>query len=173
MISELLYDNNIASLRYDKRGIGASDTSESGLTFDMYINDAVEWISYLKHDKRISSIIIIGHSEGSLIGIIAAEHADVQKFVSLCGAGEPIYLTIARQLKNTNFTMETLTRSTAIMDSLKEGYLVKLGQELNMLFRPSVQPYMISWFKYDPCKEISQLAIPVLIVEGTMICRLP
>ena len=39
--------------------------------------------------------------------------------------------------------------------------------ELNFLFRPSVQPYLISWLRYDPSKEISKLRIPVLIVQGT------
>ena len=38
---------------------------------------------------------------------------------------------------------------------------------LNSLFRPSVQPYLISWIKYDPPKEIAKLKIPVLIVQGT------
>ncbi|MGA7720370.1 MAG: alpha/beta hydrolase [Ignavibacteriaceae bacterium] len=169
MISELLYDNNIASLRYDKRDIGASDkVNESDLTFDTYVNDAVEWVKYLKNDKRFSKIFIIGHSEGALIGMVASERVNIGKYASLCGMGEPAYLTIKRQLKSTNYPKETLNRSTEIMDSLKNGYLVKnVGQELNMLFRPGIQPYMISWFKYDPCKEISKLIIPVLIVEGT------
>ena len=38
---------------------------------------------------------------------------------------------------------------------------------LYSLFRPSVQPYMISWFKYDPQKEIAKLDIPILIIQGT------
>ncbi|MCJ7811753.1 alpha/beta hydrolase, partial [bacterium] len=38
---------------------------------------------------------------------------------------------------------------------------------LNSLLRPSVQPYLISWFKYDPQKEIAKLEIPVLIIQGT------
>ena len=44
-----MYKNGVASLRYDKRGIGASDkVNESELTFDTYINDAVEWVKFLK-----------------------------------------------------------------------------------------------------------------------------
>ncbi len=35
------------------------------------------------------------------------------------------------------------------------------------LFRPSVQPYIISWFKYNPQEEIKKLQIPVLIIPGT------
>ena len=169
MISELLYNNNIASLRYDKRGIGASDkVDESGLTFDTYINDAVEWVRYLKNDKRFSKIIIIGHSEGSLIGMIAAERAGIDKYISLCGAGEPIYLTLERQFKDSKMREGTYNYCAAVIDSLRAGHqVVNIDPDLSAYFRPSVQPYLISWFKYDPSKEISKLTIPVLIVEGT------
>jgi surfactin synthase thioesterase subunit len=37
---------------------------------------------------------------------------------------------------------------------------------LMSLFRPSVQPYLISWFRYDPAAEIAKLNVPVLIVQG-------
>jgi hypothetical protein len=169
MISELLYNNNIASLRYDKRGIGASDkVDESGLTFDTYIKDAVEWTKYLKNDKRFSKIIIIGHSEGALIGMIAAEQAGIDKYVSLCGPGEPVYLTLERQFKDSKMKQETYNYCAAIIDSLRAGHQVNnIDPDLSSYFRPSVQPYLISWFKYDPSKEISKLTIPVLIVEGT------
>src|SRR5262249_42520800 len=39
--------------------------------------------------------------------------------------------------------------------------------ELNVLFRPSVQPYMLTWLKYDPAKEIGTLEVPILVVQGT------
>jgi pimeloyl-ACP methyl ester carboxylesterase len=40
-------------------------------------------------------------------------------------------------------------------------------KELAALFRPSVQGFLISEFKYDPAKEIAKLEMPVLIVQGT------
>ncbi|HKE36190.1 MAG TPA: hypothetical protein VKB39_02070, partial [Candidatus Baltobacteraceae bacterium] len=39
--------------------------------------------------------------------------------------------------------------------------------ELAGLFRPSVQPFVISYMKYDPAKEIAKLSLPVTIVQGT------
>jgi fermentation-respiration switch protein FrsA (DUF1100 family) len=51
---------------------------------------------------------------------------------------------------------------------LKSGKTVDdVPQSLSMLYRPSVQPYLISWFRYDPAAEIAKLTIPVLIVQGT------
>ena len=169
MIAELLMKNGIASLRYDKRAIGASDkVDESGLLFDTYINDAVELVKYLKNDKRFSKVIIIGHSEGSLIGMIAAKHSDASKYISLNGAGKPIYKILDEQIVENKLPEDLLKQYRSIMDSLKQGNLVKnVSPALLLLFRPSIQPYLISWFKYDPCKEISKLAIPILIIGGT------
>ena len=36
-----------------------------------------------------------------------------------------------------------------------------------MLCRPSVQPFLMTWLKYDPAKEIASLKIPILVVQGT------
>ena len=169
MLADSLFENGIASLRYDKRGVGASDkVKESDLTFDMYINDAVEWIKSLRKDKRFSKVIIAGLSEGSLIGMMAAERTDIDKFISLCGAGRPAYSLIEEQLRNNKVPNQLLNESKAIIDSLKLGITVKkVNPSLISIFRPSVQPYMISWFKYDPVKEISKLSVPILVIEGT------
>jgi uncharacterized protein len=170
MLADLFLANGIASLRYDKRGIGASDkVNESGLLFDTYINDAVEWIKYLKNYKRFSTITVMGHSEGSLLGMIAAKRTDANKYISLCGAGKPIYTVLDEQVVTKNKLPEDMTKEfRIIIDSLKQGYKVKnVRKEFMSLFRPGIQPYMISWFKYDPCNEISKLSIPVLIIGGT------
>ena len=61
-----------------------------------------------------------------------------------------------------------LEQSTPILDELVKGKTVEnVPQLLFSLFRPSVQPYMISWFKYDPQTEIAKLKKPTLIVQGT------
>lgn len=162
-----LAENNIASLRYDKRGIAeshAAGKNESDLRFDDYVNDAKEWIQLLKQDKRFSKVIVIGHSEGSLIGMIAATDAD--KFISIAGAGRRADKIIKEQLGNQS--KEALDLSNPIIDSLIKGKTVENVPEiLNSLFRPSVQPYLISWFKFDPQIEIQKLTIPILIIQGT------
>ena len=77
-LAEALANNGIASVRYDKRGIGESvkaAKSESELRFEDYISDAIDWISFVKQNPKFSKVIIIGHSEGSLIGMNAAKYA--------------------------------------------------------------------------------------------------
>lgn len=170
MLAQDLAKNGISSLRFDKRGIGQSKaamTSERDLRLETYIKDVTDWISLLKADKRFSSVIVLGHSEGSLIGMIAAGQAKVAGFISIAGVGKSADKVLQEQLKD-KLPLSLLQESNSILDSLKAGKtVVKVNPTLASLYRPSVQPYMISWIKYDPAKEISKLKMPALIIQGT------
>lgn len=169
MLAEGLKNDGISSLRFDKRGVGESIESglkEIDLRFEDYIQDVEEWIKLLNKDDRFSNIIVLGHSEGSLIGMIASHKQKVNKFISIAGAGISAGNIIREQLKNQ--PQIVLDESLPIIEKIEKGETVEnVSQMLYSLFRPSVQPYMISWFKYDPQKEIAKLDIPILIIQGT------
>jgi uncharacterized protein len=169
-LAEGLAAQGVASVRYDKRGVAESTkaaTSESDLRFETYIDDAVLWGKQLHADKRFSSVIVIGHSEGSLIGMIAAQKLNADAFISIAGAGRPAPQVLLDQLKG-KLPADLQSKSEMIIDSLSEGKIVEdVPPRLGLLFRRSVQPYLISYFKYDPAKEIAKLSIPVLIAQGT------
>lgn len=169
MLAEGLKNDGISSLRFDKRGVGESIESglkEIDLRFEDYIQDVEEWIKLFNKDDRFSNIIVLGHSEGSLIGMIASHKQKVNKFISIAGAGISAGNIIREQLKNQ--PQIVLDESLPIIEKIEKGETVEnVSQMLYSLFRPSVQPYMISWFKYDPQKEIAKLDIPILIVQGT------
>lgn len=170
LLAHELAAQGIASIRYDKRGIGASRDamiSEENLRFENYAEDAKAWAAQLKADPRFNKLIIIGHSEGSLLGMLACEQADV--FVSLAGAGRPIDVILKEQLAAQLSGQKKLLRAANDgLSKLKEGKLVEDAPiELFGLFRPSVQPYMMSWMKYDPAVEISKLKIPIVIIQGS------
>ena len=169
MIAQGLYMNDIASFRFDKRGISrsaAAGMSEEDLRFEHYIEDVKQWCSLLKEDPRFSSFIILGHSEGSLIGMIASQTVSPDKFISLAGPGFSMQATLRRQLADQ--PVYILSMSLPIIEQLEKGKTVdSVPPLINMLFRPSIQPYLISTFKYDPVIEISKVQSPALIVQGT------
>jgi predicted alpha/beta hydrolase len=169
MLAETLAEKGIASLRYDKRLVGKSNDfvpDESKLKFEDYVQDAVNLCQYLKRDKQASAVYIIGHSEGSLIGILAAQKTPVNAFISLCGAGENIANTLKRQIPT--------EQAAGVIDELKSGNLTNnVPQDLRVTFRQSLQPYLISWMKYDPAVEIKKLKIPIMIVGGTTDIQVP
>ncbi len=162
----------IAALRYDKRGIGESAPAggkEEDFRFEMLVDDATAWVEQLRKDKRFSKVGIIGHSEGSLIGTFAAKQAKADAFVSIAGMGRRFSELLREQLtKNLAQRPDLRKRSLQILDELVAGRTVEeVPPELVAEFRPSVQPYVISSFKYDPIKQIASLEMPVMIVQGT------
>lgn len=172
LLASGLAANGIATLRYDKRGIAASAGAagkEEDLRFDNYVSDAEGWIKQLRADKRFTTVTVAGHSEGSLIGMIAAREAGADGYVSLEGAGRKMSQIIVEQL-TPQVTPEILATAEHIMSLVDAGALADtttVPPMLAGLFRPSVRPYLVSWFKYDPAVEIAKLRIPALIVQGT------
>jgi pimeloyl-ACP methyl ester carboxylesterase len=171
-----LAERGIASLRYDKRGVGASRqalSSETDLRFGMGADDAAAWVDTLRSDKRFSTITIVGHSEGSLLGMLAAQRAPVDGYVSVAGAGRAADKVLREQLSR-QLPPALLAAANATLDTLLAGHAVASPPPaLTMLFRPSVQPYLISWLKVDPQAEIAQMKIPVLIMQGTLDDQVP
>lgn len=170
--AEGLAAQGIASVRYDKRGIAASAVTkvmrEEDLSFDTYIEDAVAWVRKLRGDKRFSTITIIGHSEGSLIGMVAAERARGNAFVSIAGAGRSLPDAILVQARSQKLPPELMKSTEEIVRELRAGRRIQnVPEALLVAFRPSVQPYLISAFKYEPPVEIAKLKVPVMIAQGT------
>lgn len=170
LLAEALGREGIASVRYDKRGLGASAGAMSGLdeskyTFETGIDDAAAWITMLDADPRFSKVVIAGHSEGSLIGMVAAQRAKTAGFISLEGAGRPAADVLREQLTAGGAPVAMFG---SILDSLSAGKTVdNTPPALAMLFRSSVQPYLISWFRYDPAAEMKKLPYATLVVQGT------
>lgn len=175
MLAEDLAGVGISALRFDKRGISKSAgamVAESELRFDHYIDDVVAWVNLMRLDEHFTQIIIAGHSEGSLIGMVAAEKAKADGFISLSGPGRPIDQILSEQLQNAPESMkEEIGR---VMQSLKNGETVEsVSMALFSIFRPSVQPYLINWMQYDPAVEIEKLRVPVLIIHGATDIQVP
>jgi pimeloyl-ACP methyl ester carboxylesterase len=170
MLADGLAARGIATVRYDKRGIAGSRAAaarEDDLRFTHFISDASDWIRKLRADRRFSTITVAGHSEGSLIGMVAAREAGADGYVSIAGVGRKATEILIEQLK-TQLSPEVLAQTTRIMESIEKGQEPdSVPSFLNALFRPSVRPYLKSWFAYSPAEEIARLTVPVLIIQGT------
>lgn len=176
MLAENLADKGVASIRYDKRGIGKNTSlggKEEDLRFGHYIDDAAAWVQFAKNDERFSKVGIIGHSEGSLIGMVAAEQTDADAFISIAGAGRPIDQVLLEQLGE-QLPANLLEESNTILGQLKQGEQVEnVSPELQSIFRLSVQPYMISWLQYNPAEQLQKLHFPILLVNGDRDIQVP
>ncbi|PZF73632.1 alpha/beta hydrolase [Taibaiella soli] len=169
MMADSLANHGVASLRYDKRGIGASkaaNPSEKDLRFDDYITDAEGWINILKKDKRFSRVYVMGYSEGALIGAVAAQKEQIKGLISVASTGRPIDQVLREQLKP-KLSPAMMDTCNYVFDELLAGREVpKVSRRLALVARPDIQPYLISWFKYNPALEMAKVKVPVLIIEG-------
>lgn len=169
MLAEGLAEKGIASLRYDKRGIGESaipNLKEENQSFDDFVQDASNWLDLLKKDQRFNQHFILGHSEGALIGLAVAKQNPVDRYVSIAGTGINAADLLLQQLKP-QLPEPLFQQSADLIVLLKAGKTGPVPDPaLPALFRPSVQPYLISWFKYDPAQLLAGLSTPTLIVQG-------
>jgi uncharacterized protein len=170
MLAEGLAAQGIASLRFDKRGVAQSSVGlqlESDLTFDAFVDDAVAWGQRLRSDDRFSEVAVLGHSEGGLIGILAGPLIPAAKVVSVAGLGRPAGVVLREQLGR-QLSGDLLATSDSIITALERGTMVSdVPPVLQVLFRQSVQPYLVSFLAVDPAAAAAKLDVPVLVIHGT------
>lgn len=169
-LAKILAKHNIASVRYDKRGVAASTAAtpdERNLSIEAYAADAAAWGQKLKTDPRLGQLILLGHSEGALVASLAAGQAGAAAVISIAGTGRPVDQVLREQLQY-RLPPPLLLRSEQLIESLKAGHTDdNVPPALEVVFRPSVQPYLISLFRQDPAAAFGKLQVPALIIQGS------
>ena len=167
-LAEGLSEEGIATFRYDKRTVKQIRTGnvDENIMFDDFVTDAISVIQFFKEKYSFSKIYIIGHSQGSLVGMLAAYNESVDGFVSLAGAGKSIDQVLIDQIDRT--APQFNEDAQRVFGILREGnttddYPVALAS----IFNKGVQSFISNWMQYDPQEVIRSLEIPLLIVNGT------
>lgn len=165
----LLANHGIASVRYDKRGVASGQPlapDERTLSVEGYVADAQAWARQLKADPHYGPLILLGHSEGALIAALAAPQAGADAVVSVAGSGRPLDQVIREQLKG-RLPPDLEQRAGQLLHRLKAGqYDADVPAPLQVVFRPSVQPYLVSLLRQDPAAAFARLTVPALIIQG-------
>ena len=173
-LAEGFASNDIASYRFDKSTIVLAKKEgfkEDAINFDDFITDAVNVIRYFKTQNEFSKIIIAGHSQGSLVGMVASE-VGANAFISLAGAGRSIDEIITEQVvKQSPMFKDDIAKTFGILHTGKIDE--NFNPLLTSIFRKSLQPFWMSWMKYNPQEEIKKLNIPILIINGTKDIQVP
>ena len=164
-----LAGRGIATLRYDKRGMpGTKGTFDlTKMTLDDFAADARAAAESLAHDSRFSKVVLLGHSEGSALALIAARQgAPVAGVISVSGLGRPLGVVMREQLAR-QFDSATLVRyDTAMAQYLRGEQPKDVPPQLGPLFVPINLSFMKSLTSFDPPAAIRAVHQPVLIVQG-------
>lgn len=170
LLADALYARGIGSFRYDKAGLGGSRNAapkrEVDQLFEHGVSNAALLAAALRSDARVGSLVLAGHSEGSLLAMLVAQQMNVDGVVSLAGAGRPVGVLLREQLAR-SLDKQMFSEAERILTELEHGRQVSsVPPVLSGLFRPSVQPYMMQWLQIDPSKEAAKLRVPFAIFQG-------
>jgi pimeloyl-ACP methyl ester carboxylesterase len=180
LLAEALLERGIATVRIDKRGMFASKAAiadANAATIPDYAADTAAWVAATRQATGASCVWLIGHSEGGLVALVAA-----QELEGLCGLvlvaapGRPVGDVIKAQLRVNPANFVLVPSADAAIDALAAGRRVDpatLPQPLLGLFNPALQGFLISLFSYEPADLAAKVKLPMLIVQGGRDTQVP
>jgi alpha-beta hydrolase superfamily lysophospholipase len=166
-LSEALVARGIATLRYDKRGAGGWKQEfgkPEDFRFKDYVDDAAALVTQLRASAKFSKVIVIGHSEGGLVGILAARRIPVDKLVLLAVAARKQGDLLKAQLEK-KLPPDRFAPIAKAIDSIVGGDIVDPPPP-GLAIPPSLQSGIASAFREDPIPPLQKIEEPILIVAG-------
>jgi hypothetical protein len=174
LLAEALAARGVSTIRIDKRASFASGGApfpEAGPTFGVYAADAKLWAAEARRRTGARCAWLVGHSEGALVALAAAQDAtDVCGLVLVAAAGRPITAVIREQLKANPANAPILDEALTALGEIEAGRRVdagKLNPALMGLFNPPAQTLLIDGARQDPVVLLRNTKLPVLVVQGT------
>ena len=166
-LAEDLAARDIASLRYDKRGAGGWKKAfgrPEDFRFKDYVDDAASLVDYLRGSQKFSRVVVVCHSEGGLVAILAAQRVPIDRLVLLATAARKQGDLLKAQLEK-QLPPEKLGPIEQAIDAIMNGQIVDPPPE-GLAIPPSMQPGIASAFTEDPIAPLQKINIPTLVVAG-------
>jgi uncharacterized protein len=173
LLAEGLAERGISSVRIDKRGMFASTAAvpdANAVTIADYVTDVRAWIGVIRQRTNAQCVWLLGHSEGGLVALAAAQDPrDICGLVLVATPGRPLADVMREQLKSNPANAPILDQALAAIDVLVAGKTVdatQLNPVLMPLLHPKVQKFLIDVFSYDPAALLAHSQGPILILQG-------
>ena len=155
---------NIAFFSFDKRTSNPKNFKFlKGIIFTDFVSDVEKVIAHFKNDHRFSEIILVGHSQGSLIAMLASK--GTSKYISLSGPAVSIDETIIEQITAQSPEFGKVAEAH-FKELFETGDIKQVNPLLASVFAKQNLPFIKNWATYNPSEEIKKLTIPVLIING-------
>ncbi|MEM7702611.1 MAG: alpha/beta fold hydrolase [Pseudomonadota bacterium] len=173
LVAEALATRGIGSIRIDKRGMFGSKGAvpdANDVTIAAYAEDVHSWIASARAGTHAECLWLLGHSEGGLVALQAAQKTDgVCGVLLVASVGRPTGTILRDQLQANPANAPILPDAMAAIDALEAGKTVSIEgmhPALKGLFNPAVQGFLIDIMARDPAQLAGSLAVPTLIVAG-------
>jgi pimeloyl-ACP methyl ester carboxylesterase len=173
LLAEGLSARGISSVRIDKRGMFGSKAAiadANKVTIADYAADAHAWVASIRKATGAKCVWLLGHSEGGLIALTAAQQpAGICGVIAVATVGRRIGTVLREQLLANPANAPLLDAAFGAIASLEAGKKVDsatLPAPLRTLFADDVQPFLIDLLAEDPAGLAAALKLPLLIVQG-------
>jgi pimeloyl-ACP methyl ester carboxylesterase len=166
-LSDQLVARNIATLRYDKRGAGGWKPEfgrPEDFRFKDYADDAVALTNYLREGGKFSRVALVGHSEGGLVAILAAQRVGIDRLVLLVTSARRQGDLLKAQLEK-KLAPDVFAPIAKAVDAIMAGQIVDPPPP-GLSIPPAMQPGIASAFVEDPIDPLKKIVTPTLIVGG-------
>ena len=174
LLAEALGEKGVSTLRADKRGMFGSKTAipdPNAVTLADYAADAHNWARALRQKTGARCVWLLGHSEGSLVALKAAQQpADLCGIILASAPGRKLGDVLREQLQPNPANAPLLPIALPAVATLEAGKTVDtstMPAPLLKLFAPQVQPFLMDLLSQNPAAEVATTTLPVLIVQGT------
>ncbi len=177
-IAELLARHGIASLRYDKRGIGQSTlrprdslaAEEAFFAWDNFVADVeAAHTELLRHNEiKPYATALLGHSEGGLLSLAAGKALGkkVHALVLAATPGRKLDEIVRAQVERNAPTLRSPVDHT-IATILANGRVpAGLPRELDLLFPPYAGPFLQKLLSFDPAAVLAEIPTACLVLQG-------
>jgi pimeloyl-ACP methyl ester carboxylesterase len=173
LLADALGGRGVSTLRADKRGLFGSKAAipdPNNVTIAAYAGDAHQWAAALRKRTRAKCIWLLGHSEGALIALAAAQTpTDLCGVIVIAGPGRKLGAVLREQLQANPANAPLLPQALPALAALEAGQKVDssgFAAPLQGLFSPKVQPYLMDMMRQDPTANAARLTVPLLILQG-------
>jgi uncharacterized protein len=180
LLATALAERGVATLRFDKRGVGASKSlvksadDAKAITIATFVRDAERLIAWIALQPGVTSRSLIGHSEGGLIALLFDPAVRVDAIVQLTAPGRSMANILADQIKRIPLPPETQTEAERVIAALKAGTdFGAVEPPLDQMFAPAVQPFLRSVANLEPAALLAMRREPVLVIGGGKDIQLP
>jgi dienelactone hydrolase len=175
-------DAGMIAVRYDKRGNGQSGGRSESATISDFAEDVravVRWLEQ-RQDVDPKRIAVVGHSEGTWVGMLAAaREKKIAAVVSIAGpstTGAELVLEQQRHaLDQLKLSAEEREKRIALQQQIQSAVLTGKGWDTvpPHLRKEADTPWFQSVLTFDPAKVIDDVRQPILFVHGALDRQVP
>ncbi|WP_432679326.1 alpha/beta hydrolase [Nioella aestuarii] len=169
LLAEDLAAEGITTLRFDKRGIGASQGDPNDVTLSEYAEDATAWIAELRRQTERDCVWLLGHSEGAIIATMLAERDDVCGIALIAAPGRNVGDLFREQVASQPLIAPSAEAFDIALEEFAAGGtpdLSGLHPGLHALFAPQTARYMRDLIAANPGDLLAETTSPVIILHG-------